>query len=66
MVQTMDKADISALLFNDLKGLIEVREIDQEKAKPRFFKSLEHFPDDTPIRKKHGKNTSANCLLGEA
>jgi hypothetical protein len=71
MVQTLDKLDLANLLFQDLKGLIEVREIDQEKAKSRFFKGLEHFKTYTPPIDKNvyvgmfsrlkAKGIKANC-----
>jgi predicted transcriptional regulator len=54
MIVTIEKTDLPDLLFQDLDGLIEVREIDKQgNSKPYFFASLEEFKSYTPPLDKH-------------
>lgn len=74
MLATLDKQhELSDLLFKDLIGLIEVREINRQgDVKTRFFKGVEHFKTYDPPTDKNiymglfsrlkAKGTKENCF----
>jgi hypothetical protein len=73
MVKIIENNSVESLLYKDLKGLIEVREIDQSgDVKTRFFKGLDHLGTYNPPADKNvymgifsrmkAKGNKENCL----